>query len=69
MSSKEIDVLKIRRSMGLTREEFAVRFGLNLGTLRDWEQGKRRPVGAARTLLMVIAKEPEAVTRALRKRL
>jgi putative transcriptional regulator len=61
----EIDVLKIRRKMGLTREIFAMRFGLQLGTVRDWEQRKRRPEGAARVLLAVIESEPEAVTRAL----
>src|SRR5882672_39076 len=61
----DIDVVKIRKSMGLTREAFAMRFGLQLGTVRDWEQRKRRPEGAARVLLAVIETEPEAVTRAL----
>ena len=61
----DIDVVKIRKSMGLTREAFALRFGLTLGTVRDWEQRKRKPDGAARVLLTVIDKEPEAVTRAL----
>ncbi len=61
----DVDVLKIRRRMGLTREEFVMRFGLNLGTVRDWEQHKRRPDGAARVLLVIIDKEPAAVTRAL----
>jgi putative transcriptional regulator len=61
----DIDVLRIRRNMGLTREAFAMRFGLRLGTVRDWEQRKRRPEGAARVLLTVIEKEPEAVARAL----
>ena len=61
----DIDVMKIRKKMRLTREEFAMRFGLQLGTVRDWEQHKRKPDGAARVLLTVIDKEPEAVTRAL----
>ena len=61
----DIDVAKIRRHMGLTREAFALRFGLTLGTVRDWEQRKRKPDGAARVLLTVIDKEPEAVARAL----
>jgi putative transcriptional regulator len=61
----DIDVVRIRKSMGLTREAFAMRFGLQLGTVRDWEQHKRKPDGAARVLLTVIDKEPEAVTRAL----
>jgi len=61
----DVDVVKIRQSMGLTREAFALRFGLPLGTVRDWEQRKRKPDGAARVLLTVIDREPEAVTRAL----
>lgn len=61
----DIDVLKIRRALGLTREAFAMRFGLPVGTVRDWEQRKRRPEGAARVLLAVIETEPDAVTRAL----
>jgi putative transcriptional regulator len=61
----DIDVMKIRKHMGLTREAFAMRFGLQLGTVRDWEQHKRQPDSAARVLLTVIDKEPEAVTRAL----
>jgi putative transcriptional regulator len=61
----DVDVAKIRKSMGLTREAFAVRFGLQLGTVRDWEQRKRKPDGAARVLLTVIEREPEAVARAL----
>src|ERR1700680_5178167 len=61
----DVDVMRIRRNMGLTRDAFAMRFGLQLGTVRDWEQRKRRPEGAARVLLTVIDKEPEAVTRAL----
>ena len=61
----DVDVARIRQSMGLTREAFALRFGLPLGTVRDWEQRKRKPDGAARVLLTVIDREPEAVTRAL----
>jgi putative transcriptional regulator len=61
----DIDVLRIRRNMGLTREAFAMRFGPSLGSVRYWEQRKRRPEGAARVLLTVIEKEPEVVTRAL----
>jgi putative transcriptional regulator len=43
----------------------AARFGILPATLRDWEQNRRHPDGAARVLLMVIDKEPDAVTRAL----
>jgi putative transcriptional regulator len=61
----DVDVLRIRRKMGLTRDAFAMRFGLQLEAVRDWEQRKCRPEGAARVLLQVIEKEPEAVIRAL----
>lgn len=56
---------RIRQRLGLTQEEFAARFHLPLGTLRDWEQGARTPGTAARTLLRVIDYDPEFVARAL----
>jgi putative transcriptional regulator len=49
----------------LTQEQFAARFHLPLGTVRDWEQGAHRPDKAAQVLLMVIARNPDAVARAL----
>jgi len=55
----------IRRALGLTQEEFALRFQIPLGTLRDWEQGAAEPDQAARAYLKVIAREPDAVRRAL----
>jgi putative transcriptional regulator len=55
----------IRRALGLTQEEFAARFQIPLGTLRDWEQGAAEPDHAARAYLKVIACDPEAVRRAL----
>jgi putative transcriptional regulator len=61
----EIDVKKIRARKGLTQTEFAARYGLNIGRLRDWEQNRSKPDSAARAYLMVIEKEPEAVERAL----
>ena len=59
------DVRAIRQATGLSREAFATRFGLKLAAVRDWEQGLRIPDPAARTLLRVIEKEPDAVVRAL----
>lgn len=56
----------IRRALGLTQEQFAVRFRIPLGTLRDWEQGAARPDQAARAYLTVIARNPEAVSEALK---
>lgn len=55
----------IRRALRLTQEEFAARFHIPLGTLRDWEQGKTEPDQAARAYLRVIARNPKAVIEAL----
>jgi putative transcriptional regulator len=55
----------LRKKLNLTQEEFAARFHLPLGTVRDWEQGAHRPDKAAQVLLTVIAKDPDAVARAL----
>jgi putative transcriptional regulator len=55
----------IRRALHLTQEEFATRYLIPLGTLRDWEQGRSEPDQATRAYLQVIAKEPETVSRAL----
>jgi putative transcriptional regulator len=60
-----VDVKAIRQHMGLSQPEFAHRFGLSLYTLRNWEQGKRRPDPAARAYLKVIEKVPEVVTKVL----
>jgi putative transcriptional regulator len=58
-------VRALREKLKLTQEEFASRFHLPLGTVRDWEQGAHRPDKAAQVLLTVIAQDPEAVARAL----
>ncbi len=55
----------IHRALGLTQEEFAGRFHIPLGTLRDWEQGAAAPDQSARAYLAVIARDPEAVRKAL----
>jgi len=55
----------LRRALGLTQEEFAARFQIPLGTLRDWEQGRAEPDQPARAYLKVIAIDAEAVRRAL----
>lgn len=56
---------KIRLGLNLTQEEFARQFHIALGTLRDWEQGVRRPDSTARAYLRVIERNPEAVVEAL----
>lgn len=55
----------IRRALRLSQDEFAARFHIPVGTLRDWEQGRKEPDAAARAYLRVIAREPETVRRAL----
>ena len=55
----------LRRALGLTQEEFAARYHIPLGTLRDWEQGRCEPDQPARAYLTVIAHDPEGVRRAL----
>lgn len=55
----------IRRALGLTQEEFAEQFHIPIGTLRDWEQDRNSPDTAAESYLRVIARDPEAVRRAL----
>src|SRR6202171_2595462 len=59
----------IRRALGLSQEEFAARFHIPLGTLRDWEQGRTEPDQPARAYLKVIASNPDWVLRALQPRL
>ena len=60
-----VDVAAIRKRQKLSQEAFADRYGLSVGTVRDWEQERRSPDRAALVLLSVIDHEPEAVTRAL----
>jgi putative transcriptional regulator len=55
----------IRRALGISQEDFAARYRIPIGTLRDWEQGRVEPDQAARAYLTVIAREPEAVSKAL----
>ncbi len=56
---------EIREQMGLTQRAFAKQFQIALGTLRDWEQGARRPDSAAKAYLRVIQENPHAVLEAL----
>lgn len=56
----------LRRALGLTQEEFCRRFGIPLGTLRDWEQGRSEPDKPAKAYLRAIAGDADAVSRALK---
>jgi putative transcriptional regulator len=55
----------LRRALALTQEEFAARYHIPIGTLRDWEQGRCTPDQPALAYLAVIARDPEGVKRAL----
>src|ERR1700732_5498614 len=55
----------IRRALGISQEDFAARYHIPIGTLRDWEQGRAAPDQAARAYLTVIARDPESVRKAL----
>jgi putative transcriptional regulator len=54
-------VSSIRERTGLSQAKFAALLGVSVRTLQEWEQGRRAPSGAARTLLMVAAKNPQAL--------
>ncbi|MCL4183472.1 MAG: helix-turn-helix domain-containing protein [Burkholderiaceae bacterium] len=58
-------VRRVRRRLGLTQQEFARRIDVPLDTIRNWEQGKRHPTGAARSLLKVLDRMPKAALSAL----
>ena len=58
----------LRRALRLTQEEFAARYKIPLGILRDWEQGRSEPDQPARAYLHVIAHDPQGVRRALQAR-
>lgn len=60
-----LDIKEIRQKLDKSQREFAMMIGVSVGTLQNWEQGRRRPVGPARALLKVAAEHPEAVREAL----
>lgn len=61
------DVKAVRTGLGQTQEEFALMIGVSVATLRNWEQGRRRPEGPALALLRVTARNPKAVAAALHR--
>ncbi len=58
-------VAAVRGRLGLSQPQFARLLGVGLGTLRHWEQGRRQPTGAARVLLRVAARDPQALLHAV----
>ncbi|MDO9128723.1 MAG: NadS family protein [Anaerolineales bacterium] len=57
----KMDVKHIRETYHLSQGQFASLLGISINTLRNWEQGRRSPEGAARVLLQVVARHPDAV--------
>lgn len=62
---EEPDVRAVREGYGLSQSKFAALMGISPATLRNWEQGRRRPEGSARVLLRVVARHPKAVLEAV----
>ena len=62
-----LDVRAIRQRMGLTQIQFAQKYGFNIYSVRNWEQGRRQPVGAFQNLLKLIDQIPEQVELVLRR--
>jgi putative transcriptional regulator len=61
------DVKSIRETLNASQTEFALMIGVSVATLRNWEQGRRRPDGPALALLRVAARNPRAVAEALHR--
>jgi putative transcriptional regulator len=61
----QVDVCGARSKLGLSQDKFAAAFGVSAATIRNWEQGRREPKGAALVLLNVIQYNPEAVLQTL----
>jgi putative transcriptional regulator len=61
----DVDVHAIRVGQGLTREQFAERYGLQVRAIQEWEQGRRKPEPAVRAYMLVIKNQPAAVRKAL----
>jgi putative transcriptional regulator len=61
----EIDVRSIRARAGMTQDRFASAFGFTIHQIRQWEQGRSRPLGAMRAYLMLIERDPPAVLKFL----
>jgi putative transcriptional regulator len=61
----EPNVTEIRKKYNLNQEEFAAMLGISVGTLRNWEQGRRKPHGPAKVLLKIAEKRPNSILEAL----
>ena len=62
---EEPDVVAIREKYDMTQKEFSSLLGISVGTLRNWEQGRRKPQGPAKVLLKIAEKRPKAILDSL----
>jgi putative transcriptional regulator len=62
----EIDVRSIRAKLALSQDDFAARFGFTVNQIKDWEQGRSRPLGGVRAYLMIIDRDAKSVLALLR---
>ncbi|WP_417665438.1 NadS family protein [Pseudidiomarina sp.] len=62
-----IEVKQIRQQTKLSQDKFAKLIGVEVSTLRNWEQGRREPTGPAKVLIRAIANDPENVIEACQK--
>lgn len=63
----EIDVKSIRKKLGLSQEDFSARFAFTVNQIREWEQGRARPLGGVRAYLLIIERDPDSVLRLLKE--
>ena len=61
----EPDVKRIREQIGFSQSKFATLIGVSIRTIQNWEQGHRRPTGAAKVLLRLVQADPEAIFKNL----
>lgn len=62
--NKKNEVARLRARLGLSQSRFAALLGISADTLKNWEQGRRRPTGPAKVLLKVAARHPRIVLKA-----
>src|SRR5882724_1756305 len=62
----EIDVREIRVGLEMSQDDFASEFGFTTNQIKDWEQGRSRPLGGNRAYLMIIRRDPKTVLKILR---
>jgi len=65
VTNKGVDVKRIRERLGMTQEQFALTYGLDVDAIRNWEYGRREPDQAAKSYLTVIDRRPELAQDAL----